>query len=415
MNNLNPRLSPWFYIALAMAAGLIIGKTLESGHIFLFITAISLLLLAVILRLYDLSLLIPFLFIGYYRSVPWKELHETLSKNQKKKIAGEFILFNETLLKIPGSNFYLKAPPIQAPHGTRLYIEGSTDRIVNYVIPSRISYLGLENKFFLSLHNKIKVICDEIFGFYEESALIKALILGDRGELSGTTKENFRKCGVSHILAISGLHVNFIFLLFYTIFMFIFRDQRPANVLALIFVYFYVFTLGPLSPCFRAFAFLAITAMGYFVKRKAIPLNTWGASFTLSLFLYPSWIFDSSFLFSYTAVLGYILIPKDFFKSRNTLLNHLFNYLHSVTIPLIFTAPLQIVFFKSLSFLSLLSNLIFVPGIFIVIFESVFSIFFKFLGLKISLYFANCALYISHHLLKIASILAKFDMGVISF
>jgi competence protein ComEC len=398
-----------------MAAGVIISKAFVNSLILLFFAAILVLLLAVILKHYDLSLIIPFLFIGYYRSVPWKELHETFSKNKEKKIAGEFILFNETLLKIPGSNFYLKAPPIQAPHGTRLYIEGSTDRIVNYVIPSRISYLGAENKFFLSLHSKLQAMCDEIFGFYEESALIKALILGDRGELSSSTKENFRKCGVSHVLAISGLHVNFIFLLFYTIFMFIFRDQRPANVLALFFVSFYVFTLGPLSPCLRAFAFLAITAMGQFVKRKAVPLNTWGASFTLSLFFYPSWIFDPSFLFSYAAVLGYILIPKVFIKSRKKLLNSLFNYLHSVTVPLIFTAPLQVVFFKSLPFLSLLSNLIFVPGIFIVIFESVFSIFFKFLGLKISLYFANCALFLSHYLLKIASILAKFDIAIITF
>ncbi len=42
----------------------------------------------------------------------------------------------------------------------------------------------------------------------EEGALASAILLGNRSKLSGSTTLAFRRCGVSHLLALSGLHVS---------------------------------------------------------------------------------------------------------------------------------------------------------------------------------------------------------------
>lgn len=43
----------------------------------------------------------------------------------------------------------------------------------------------------------------------EEAALLSAMILGDRGDLSGEIQQLYQGAGLSHILSVSGLHVSF--------------------------------------------------------------------------------------------------------------------------------------------------------------------------------------------------------------
>ena len=57
------------------------------------------------------------------------------------------------------------------------------------------------------LRRHLKAILRRLFGA-EESAILEAMLLGESGSLSPDLKEMYRRMGIAHILAISGLHVS---------------------------------------------------------------------------------------------------------------------------------------------------------------------------------------------------------------
>ncbi|MBL0700437.1 MAG: ComEC family competence protein, partial [Desulfosarcina sp.] len=57
--------------------------------------------------------------------------------------------------------------------------------------------------------HKISALIEHIDD-HEEEAVLKALIIGDRHEISPALREAFSRAGVSHLLAISGLHIGIV-------------------------------------------------------------------------------------------------------------------------------------------------------------------------------------------------------------
>ena len=52
----------------------------------------------------------------------------------------------------------------------------------------------------------------------EDAAVLKAMVLGNKAELDPKSKQLFQRSGISHILAISGLHISLIGMMIYGIF-----------------------------------------------------------------------------------------------------------------------------------------------------------------------------------------------------
>ncbi|MEO0266309.1 MAG: ComEC/Rec2 family competence protein [candidate division WOR-3 bacterium] len=414
MNKLHPRLSPWFYVSLSMATGILIGGFTQ-GSTILFGSLLFLALFGTLLKQYDIILFSIFLLVGYIRARPLVKLQKLLKNGEKTIISGEFIVYNEQFLRIPRTSLYFSINPRDLPHGTRVYAKGRLKDNFNRLELLEISIKSASQNFLEKSHQRIKSLIDEIFGKYEEGALIKALILGDRGTLSRKTKENFKYSGSAHVLAISGLHINFLFTMFFTFFMFVLRNKVAADTAGLIIVLLYVLSVGPLAPCYRSFMFLLFNVLGSWFKRKIFALNTWGLAFAISIFFYPNWLTEPSFLFSYFAVLGYIMTSRNTWKPILKATKIVQSYIYTVTVPMIFTLPLQIVFFRYVTLMGLLSNLILLPCTFLTIFETIFCLMFKLINCKIYLTFANCALCLAHLMLKVASFFGEKNILVINF
>jgi len=78
------------------------------------------------------------------------------------------------------------------------------------------------------IHQVRKAIDGEIkkYHSHETAALLRGLLLADRGEINYQTKTQFINAGVVHVLAVSGLHVGYIIL----IFIFLFGDLIYTSI-----------------------------------------------------------------------------------------------------------------------------------------------------------------------------------------
>lgn len=128
------------------------------------------------------------------------------------------------------------------------------------------------------------------------------------GELEGDLlKMQFRKTGLSHLLAISGFHYACVFCTIGIIL----HHILPKNI-AYIFLIFiislYFLFIGETPSLHRAWLAAFIYLFGYLIKRKPSALNSLGSALTISLLLDPLIVYSIGFQLSYTATFSLLSI-----------------------------------------------------------------------------------------------------------
>lgn len=138
------------------------------------------------------------------------------------------------------------------------------------------------------------------------SDILKALILGERQDLDKSIVRQFQKTGVVHVLAISGLHVGYVLLIFLIFLGFFPLSYKMRYVLTFILLGFFVALVNFKAPVVRA----SLMALFYFAiplsKRKASALNVLAAAGFLILLFDPAQILQPGFQFSFAAVGGIV-------------------------------------------------------------------------------------------------------------
>uniref|UniRef100_A0A7V3ZWG4 ComEC/Rec2 family competence protein n=1 Tax=candidate division WOR-3 bacterium TaxID=2052148 RepID=A0A7V3ZWG4_UNCW3 len=404
-----PFSAPWLYIAAAMGLGMLFSPY----PAFLIALLLFFSLLSIFLRNPDFLILALFSTIGFLRGLPYDKTRKLLGELDNTKISSDFRIYNEAILKLDGTQIELRTTMPGFKQGTLLKLKGTYKKDLNMLIPNWVETVKESRNLFDNIHNCLNLQLLQTFGLYEEGILIKALLTGDRKGLSRETVEKFRKAGIAHLLAISGLHIGFLFILFNTTFMFIFRMDVISKLLASVLVGLYTFSLGPLAPCLRAFWFLFFLNLSYIFGRKVRALNIWGITFSLSIFFKPPWLRDPSFLMSYFAIFGYLFLSEIFpiKVEREKWMGKIEGYFISVLVPLLFTLPFQFIFFKRVSLVSFISNVLFIPVTFLLIFESFFTLLFHIIQLPIWTPFRNCALFLSRFMLDTSEYLSRLPGG----
>ena len=141
--------------------------------------------------------------------------------------------------------------------------------------------------------------------------LLRALLLGERRGLPEPLLEAFRKTGTIHLLAISGLHVGLIALLFAGILGILRLPRRwvllgTAGGLA---GFAWLVALRP--SVLRAVILFLTYVLGELSGRRRDPLNLLGVAGLASLALNPLWAFAPGFHLSYAATFGILyLLPS---------------------------------------------------------------------------------------------------------
>lgn len=144
----------------------------------------------------------------------------------------------------------------------------------------------------------------------ESRGLPSALLLGDKTYLSDSTRRDFSRAGVSHLLAISGLHVTLIFGMLAVFLRLIGVPKRLCHVLLIAGAVGYLVLLGFPPSATRAVVMLGMAYLAYFSRDRADPLTSLGLAGALILAVTPCAVADAGFWMSFLATLGLItLIP----------------------------------------------------------------------------------------------------------
>ncbi len=138
------------------------------------------------------------------------------------------------------------------------------------------------------------------------SRFARSALMDDRPALDDRDRVSFRRAGVTHLLAISGLHVALIGGLAWGLFAAALGPRPLADVAAAVVTITYVAGVGAPASALRSGLMVAALLAGRAMGRPADALNTlFGAAFVTVLFDPPA-LFDVGFQLSYAAAYGLI-------------------------------------------------------------------------------------------------------------
>ncbi|ERT38754.1 ComEC/Rec2 family competence protein [Fusobacterium animalis] len=188
----------------------------------------------------------------------------------------------------------------------------------------------------------------------------RAILLGDNTRIKKDLKDKIRYIGLSHIFAMSGLHIGLVIAIFYFIFKKTIKNKKLIEVLLLISITLYYISVKE-SPSFtRAYIMAIVYLLGKLFYEKVDLGKTLFISAIVSSLINPTVIFSVSFQLSYGAMIAIIYIFPYVRKINYKKLKILDYILFTITIQ-IFLMPITAYYFNSVQFLSVISNLILLP------------------------------------------------------
>ncbi|WP_163537807.1 DNA internalization-related competence protein ComEC/Rec2 [Gracilibacillus sp. YIM 98692] len=189
-------------------------------------------------------------------------------------------------------------------------------------------------------------------------AWFNALMLGDREALSDDTVRLFQKWNLSHLLAISGLHVGLIITYFYLMFVYIFRlTIDKVTVWLCFFLPIYPLLAGSAPSVWRAsiLAFIILLLQRF---RIQIPfIQTLSIVFLLLVCMDPYIVYSLAFQFSFIVTYAIVLSKKILIAKEHTF----WGMLDISLISLLVILPIQLQQFYEFQPLSILVNVLVIP------------------------------------------------------
>ena len=211
----------------------------------------------------------------------------------------------------------------------------------------------------------------------DEGALLSALLCGDKSGFSPKYSASIRASGLSHLTAVSGMHISILLALVLLI-----LPKRAAIIVSLPLVLCFGAMTGFSPSITRALIMSSMLGVAFLIKAEYDALTALATAGAVIGALSPFALCSASFLLSFFSTLGIILFSPRIMGAfsgklpRNRFLMELCYWLiSSVSVTLsatLFTLPLQMIFFSSVSLNFLLSNILAVWAVSFAMFIAIF-------------------------------------------
>lgn len=201
----------------------------------------------------------------------------------------------------------------------------------------------------------------------EQLAVVAAMTLGDKSLLNQSTREAYSVSGASHVLALSGLHLGIIYMLFLFLTMGR-RRQLLGEACIVMAIWAYVVMVGMPSSVVRAALMITIYSVVGLIQRDRMSLNTLSLTAIIMLLARPLSVFDLGFQMSFLSVLFiimlyrpiyYLISPRFLFAHR--FLGRLWSMVSVSVAAQTGVAPLVAYYFGRFSCCFLLTNFVVIP------------------------------------------------------
>ena len=180
--------------------------------------------------------------------------------------------------------------------------------------PLILQHKKLETFNVLVYIDNFKKAVEDIFDKYlsiKNSGFVKAIILGEKSGLEVEVKNNFIQSGVLHLLAVSGLHVGFLFI-FITLLLkkILVLGEKSFLLLTSTIIISYMFLTGLSPSVIRAGLMVLIFLVSNPLKRKLSPYDILATSGIISILIDSNQVFSVGFKLTFLAVFSIIFIFK---------------------------------------------------------------------------------------------------------
>ncbi len=207
-----------------------------------------------------------------------------------------------------------------------------------------------------------------------EAALSKALVLGDRSYLPDLLDRDFSRIGISHVLALSGMHLTLIIGIYLFFAKRLIRCRTLIRVSVIVLTLFILLFTGISASLLRASLMLIVSYVGLIMKRRPDSLTVLFFILFVILVADPYSVFDVGLILSFSSVFGILLLMPHFSAFKFKVLRRMHGgFVVSFVLPLIydsftlsfsacaFTFPAMFFFFDYASLIGVLSTFIFTP------------------------------------------------------
>ena len=241
---------------------------------------------------------------------------------------------------------------------------------------SSISRLDRSKTYFLEKRNELLERLSDHGVDGSVYAVVAAMTLGDKSQLTNELRKTYAITGASHILALSGLHLGII----YTLLSLLLSRRRwwiVSQVVIIVCIWLYVFLVGMTVSVVRSAVMITVYALLSLGHRDKMSVNTLAFAAIVMLLFNPLSLFDVGFQSSFLAVLAILLFyplfegvwPQPFLMDHRVF-KWLWTMLSVSCAAQIGVAPLIVYYFGRFSCFFLLTNLLVVPAATLILYLS---------------------------------------------
>lgn len=263
--------------------------------------------------------------------------------------------------------------------GDKIYIEGEMSVPNNNTIPNNFNYKDyLYHKYiyYIIKIDKIKMISknDNIFlniknSIYKRIDKIKynnylyAFILGKSYYIDSEVLNNYKINGITHLFALSGLHVS----MFSSIILFILKkiklSEKLSYFITSLFLIFFAFIASFTPSIVRSVLFFILSSINNVYYLYVKPKYLLYIVFSILIFINPFYIYDTGFILSF-CISFFILL----FNEKNKINNNLLSILVISILSTLSSLPIIINMSYEINILGFINNLFFIPYVTYIVF-----------------------------------------------
>lgn len=292
------------------------------------------------------------------RGIYYFEKEEDLDNFKKTYNLGDTIEVNGTLETLANNTI-----PNTFNYKDYLY-----HKKINYILKiDRIKKVKINKNILLKAKNYIlKRIENTKYNSY-----LYAFILGKSSYIDNENYRNYKINGVTHLFALSGLHVS----LFSNIILFILNklklNEKVSFIITSIFLIFFSFIASFTPSILRATIFFILSSLNKIYYTFIKPKNILILTFSILIFKSPFYIFDTGFILSFTITYFILLLNENISIKGNIksiLIVSILSFLSSLPIIINLSYEINIIgFINNILFIPLVTNIIFPFSLIVVI------------------------------------------------
>jgi competence protein ComEC len=313
------------------------------------------------------------------KSVTGKIKLSVYGSSKKNLEFGDMILFKSAIKPIrnfmnPGAFDYKRFLKLKGIYGTA-YTDQKKIKILN-----QMGQIG----FFLQLIRKIENLRTTYYEFVSNhnkdskaAKIFTSLITGKKEVIPLDMRDLFSKAGISHLLAISGLHLSIVSLLFFSLFYRILsfsprltisgKSKKIAGVLSIFPLVGYAIFSGFSPSTQRALIMIIVIVFSFISEREKDIVSSLSIAGIIILSWDSASLFSISFQLSFMAIVfifgGCLLLKKYSLMIKKNIMTKMGLMGYVTFFAGLGTFPLTAHYFNIVSTIALVSNFIFIPVI----------------------------------------------------